>query len=46
MLTASLVLLATVFAGNAALAAEKSSYPLGERSILSDRATAERLKPV
>ncbi len=46
MLTASLVLLATVFAGNAALAAEKSSYPLGERSILSDRATAERLQPV
>ncbi len=46
MLTASLVLLATVFAGNAALAAEKSSYPLGERSILSDRATAERLAPV
>lgn len=46
MLTASLVLLATVFAGNAALAAEKSSYPLGERSILSDRATAERLEPV
>ena len=46
VLTASLVLLTTVFAGNAALAAEKSSYPLGERSILSDRATAERLKPV
>lgn len=46
MLTASLVLLATVFAGNAALAAEKSSYPLGERSILSDRAIAERLEPV
>ena len=39
MLSASLVLLATLFAGMAA-AAESSSYPLGQRSIFSDRATA------
>ncbi|MCU5787581.1 cytochrome c5 [Alcanivorax marinus] len=45
MLSASLVLLATLFAGMAS-AAESSSYPLGQRSIFSDRATAERLKPV
>lgn len=45
LLSASLVLLATIFAGTA-VAAENSSYPLGQRSIFSDRATAERLTPV
>lgn len=46
VLTASLVLLAFVFVGSTAIAAEESSYPLGERSILSERAISERIKPV
>ena len=49
MLTASLVLVAALFAaGNVAAKSTKeiSPYPLGERSVFSDRATAERIKPV
>ena len=49
MLTASLVLVATLFAaGNVAAksAKEISPYPLGERSVFSERAIAERLQPV
>ncbi|ASK36568.1 c-type cytochrome [Alloalcanivorax mobilis] len=48
MLTASLVLMATLFAGVAAATSTQdiSPYPLGERSILSDRAVEQRLKPV
>lgn len=49
MLTASLVLVATLFAAGSVAAKstkEISPYPLGERSVFSDRATAERIKPV
>lgn len=48
MLTASLVLLALIFAGGTMAASTKdiSPYPLGERSILGDRAVEQRLKPV
>lgn len=48
MLTAGLMVLATLFAGAVMAASTKdiSPYPLGERSVLGDRATAERIKPV
>lgn len=49
MLTASLVLMALLFAGNAMATTttqEISPYPLGERSVLSDRAVEQRIKPV
>ena len=49
MLTASLVLVATLFAAGSVAAKstkEISPYPLGERSVFSERATAERLEPV
>ena len=47
MLTASLVLVATLFAAGSVAAKstkEISPYPLGERSVFSERATAERLE--
>jgi cytochrome c5 len=49
MLTASLVLVATLFAAGSVAAKstkEISPYPLGERSVFSERAIAERLQPV
>lgn len=49
MLTASLVLIAALFAaGNVAAKSTKeiSPHPLGERSVFSDRAIEERIKPV
>lgn len=49
MLTASLVLIAALFAaGNVAAKSTKeiSPYPLGERSVFSDRAIEDRIKPV
>jgi len=49
MLTASLVLVATLFAAGSVAAKstkEISPYPLGERSVFSDRAIEERIKPV
>lgn len=49
MLTASLVLVATLFAAGSVAAKstkEISPYPLGERSVFSERAIAERIQPV
>lgn len=49
MLTASLALIVVLLAaGNVAAKSSKevSPYPLGERSTFSDRAIAERIKPV
>ncbi len=49
MLTAGLVLVATLFAAGSVAAKstkEISPYPLGERSVFSERAIAERIQPV
>ena len=49
MLTASLALVATLFAAGSVAAKstkEISPYPLGERSVFSERAIAERIQPV
>lgn len=49
MLTASLMLVATLFAAGSVAAKstkEISPYPLGERSVFSERAIAERIQPV
>ncbi|MCG8394165.1 MAG: cytochrome c5 family protein [Pseudomonadales bacterium] len=49
MLTASLVLVAALVSASSVAAKstkEISPYPLGERSVFSERAIAERVKPV
>lgn len=48
MITASLVLIATLFAGSASATSTQdiSPYPLGERGVLTHRAVAARLQPV